>query len=87
MYIWLVTTFGTVQKWSLRPLLDSLKGGLIIGIFTVFSLNPVYRDLAVDPKFSTGKKNLELKFMCVVVFTYFSKTLNPVLIFQAYPDV
>ena len=30
--IWLETTFGTVQKWSLRPLLDSLKVGLIIGI-------------------------------------------------------
>ena len=29
---WLETTFGTVQKWSLRPLLDSLKGGLNIGI-------------------------------------------------------
>ena len=28
MYIWLKTTFGTVQKWSLRPLLDSPKGGL-----------------------------------------------------------
>ena len=25
-------TFGTVQKWSLRPLLDSPKGGLNIGI-------------------------------------------------------
>ena len=32
MYIWLETTFGTVQKWSLRPLLDSPKGGLNIGI-------------------------------------------------------
>ena len=32
MYIWLETTFGTVQKWSLRPLLDSLKGGLNIEI-------------------------------------------------------
>ena len=32
VYIWLETTFGTVQKWSLRPLLDSLKGGLNIGI-------------------------------------------------------
>ena len=28
----LETTFGTVQKWSLRPLLDSPKGGLNIGI-------------------------------------------------------
>ena len=26
------TTFGTAQKWSLRPLLDSPKGGLNIGI-------------------------------------------------------
>ena len=32
MYLWLETTFGTVQKWSLRPLLDSPKGGLNIGI-------------------------------------------------------
>ena len=32
LYIWLETTFGTVQKWSLRPLLDSPKGGLNIGI-------------------------------------------------------
>ena len=32
MYIWLETTFGTVQKWSLRPLLDSPKGGINIGI-------------------------------------------------------
>ena len=27
-----VTTFGTVQKWSLRPLLDSPKSGLNIEI-------------------------------------------------------
>ena len=32
VYIWLETTFGTVQKWSLRPLLDSPKGGLNIEI-------------------------------------------------------
>ena len=32
VYVWLETTFGTVQKWSLRPLLDSPKGGLNIGI-------------------------------------------------------
>ena len=32
MYLWLETTFGTGQKWSLRPLLDSPKGGLDIGI-------------------------------------------------------
>ena len=32
VYIWLETTFGTIQKWSLRPLLDSPKGGLNIGI-------------------------------------------------------
>ena len=32
MYFWVKTTFGTVQKWSLRPLLDSPKGGLNIGI-------------------------------------------------------
>ena len=32
VYLWLKTTFGTVQKWSLRPLLDSPKGGLNIGI-------------------------------------------------------
>ena len=32
VYLWLETTFGTVQKWSLRPLLDSPKGGLNIGI-------------------------------------------------------
>ena len=31
-YIWLETTFWTVQKWSLRPLLDGPKGGLNIGI-------------------------------------------------------
>ena len=36
MYIWLETTSGTVQKWSLRPLLDSLKGGLNIGILLYF---------------------------------------------------
>ena len=30
--LWLETTFGTVQKWSLRPLFDSPKGGLDIGI-------------------------------------------------------
>ena len=28
--------FGTVQKWSLRPLLDSLKGGLNIGSLLYF---------------------------------------------------
>ena len=32
MYLWVETTFATVQKWSLRPLLDSPKGGLNIGI-------------------------------------------------------
>ena len=32
MNLWLETTFGTVQKWSLRPFLDSPKGGLNIGI-------------------------------------------------------
>ena len=32
VYLWLKTTFGTVQKWSLRPLLNSLKGGLNTGI-------------------------------------------------------
>ena len=32
VYLWLETTFGTVQKWSLRPLLDSPMGGLNIGI-------------------------------------------------------
>ena len=32
VYLWLETTFGTVQKWSLRPLLDSPKGSLNIGI-------------------------------------------------------
>ena len=31
VYIWVETTFWTVQKWSLRPLLDSPKGGLNIG--------------------------------------------------------
>ena len=30
--LWLETTFGTVQKWSFRPILDSPKGGLNIGI-------------------------------------------------------
>ena len=37
MYSWKVkensynkTTFGTVQKWSLRPLLNSPKGGLFL---------------------------------------------------------
>ena len=32
VYLCLETTFETVQKWSLRPLLDSPKGGLNIGI-------------------------------------------------------
>ena len=32
VYLSLETTFGTVQKWSLRPLLDSPKAGLNIGI-------------------------------------------------------
>ena len=32
VYLCLETTFGTAQKWSLRPLLDSPKGGLDIGI-------------------------------------------------------
>ena len=35
--LWLETTFGTVQKWSLRPLLDSPKGGLNIGILLYYS--------------------------------------------------
>ena len=36
VYILLEITFGTVQKWSLRPLLDSHKGGLNIGILLYF---------------------------------------------------
>ena len=36
VYLWLETTFGTVQKWSLRPLLDSSKGGRNIGILLYF---------------------------------------------------
>ena len=42
MYIWLETTFGTVQKWSLRPLLDSPKGGLNIGIL-LYRFMPAYK--------------------------------------------
>ena len=38
VYLWLETTFGTVQKWSLRPLLDSPKGGLNIGILLYMAL-------------------------------------------------
>ena len=30
VYFWLETTFETVKKWSLRPLLDSPKGGQCI---------------------------------------------------------
>ena len=37
VYLWLETTFGTVQKWSLRSLLDSPKGGLNIGILRYLS--------------------------------------------------
>ena len=33
------TTFGTVQKWSLRPLLDRPKGGLKIGILLYLFLD------------------------------------------------
>ena len=36
MNFWLETTFGTVQKWSLRPLLDSPKDGLNKRGFTVY---------------------------------------------------
>ena len=36
-YLWLGTTFGTVQKWSLRPLLDSPTGGLNTGIWLFLS--------------------------------------------------
>ena len=32
VYSWFETIFGTVQKWSSRPLLDSPKGGVNIGI-------------------------------------------------------
>ena len=37
MYILLETTFGTVQKWSLRPLLDSSKSGrnIVILLYNV----------------------------------------------------
>ena len=38
VYLWLEITFGTVQKWSLRPLLDSPKGGLKIGILLYITL-------------------------------------------------
>ena len=36
VYLWVETTFETVQKWSLRPLLDSPKGGRNIGILMYF---------------------------------------------------
>ena len=36
VYLRIGTTFGTVQKWSLRPLLDSPKGGLNVGILLYF---------------------------------------------------
>ena len=47
MYLWLETTFGTVQKWSLRPLLDSPKGGRNIGILLYVSINYDLRWLVV----------------------------------------
>ena len=40
VYLWLETTFGTVQKWSWRPLLDSPKGGLNIGILLYIYFPP-----------------------------------------------
>ena len=39
--LWLKTTFETVQKWSLRPLLDSPNGGLNIGIL-LYTLSTVF---------------------------------------------
>ena len=51
VYIWLETTFGTVQKWSLRPLLDSPKGGLNIGILLYLKLPRRTLKLAVTDDF------------------------------------
>ena len=53
MYLWLETTFWIVQKWSLRPFLDSPKGGLYIGILLY-----VYFEDYINYSFdTTGFKN------------------------------
>ena len=59
MYIGLETIFGTVQKWSLRPLLDSLKGGLNVGILLYFSefldvSNPIFDTVSFSVRVSKG---------------------------------
>ena len=58
MYIWLETTFGTVQKWSLRPLLDSPKGGLNIGI--LLYINLLNRDKNIYGKLSQEKNGAQI---------------------------
>ena len=53
MYLWLETTFGTVQKWSLGPLLDSLKGSLNIGIL-LYIKNDVLNSIEKMPFLEAG---------------------------------
>ena len=52
MSLWLETTFGTVQKWSLWPLLDSSKGGLNIGIllYVCFDDSDAYAEPIMGPR-------------------------------------
>ena len=79
LYLWLDTTFGTVQKWSLRPLLDSPKGGVNIGI-SLYVRNDVSK---ANQATECRKKQLDLllkmdggwhsgRKFCLIKVTYFT---------------
>ena len=83
MYVWLETTFGTVQKWSLRPLLDSPKGGLSIEILLYFVLPititlwhvsvllPLFKTLEIQKNveiFTRGDVGIITAYLCVCVY-------------------
>ena len=58
-YIWFETTFGTVQKWSFRPLLDSPKGGLNIGILLYLAFeNTLVEDYMTEKVFRWFNKDI-----------------------------
>ena len=68
MYLWLETTFGSVQKWSLRPLLDSPNGGLNTGILLNIPLStPLFQ---IFIKQDSPGRSLHIRVLADVKFSF-----------------
>ena len=72
VYIWLETKFGTVQKLSLRPLLDSPKCGLNIGILLYYKFE---RIPSLNNSWARTCRNLVGQSSKILSITKFSSTL------------